>query len=238
VVVVGGGLLGVELASGLVGIGLRPVVVEASSRLWGGAFGELLSTWATQRLTAAGIGVRIGQRVTAVRPTAVEVAGVVEPAALVVAAIGVVPRAELAAAAGVDVDGGVPVGADGRAAEALWAAGDVARVEGTTGGHWHAARESGERAALSILGFAVPPPRAPWAFTEVLGTPVDVFGEADPDADEMWVAEDAVIARSEGGAVRQLIVIAGALAADTGRSLVEGNGSHNDIRAALAARHG
>jgi 3-phenylpropionate/trans-cinnamate dioxygenase ferredoxin reductase component len=238
VVVVGGGLLGVELASGLVPVGLRPLVVEASSQLWGGGFGELLSAWATERLMAAGIRVRLGQRVTAVRPAAVEVAGAVEPAALVVAAIGVVPRAELAAAAGLDVDGGVPVGADGRAAEALWAAGDVARVEGSTGGHWHAARESGERAALSILGLAVPPPRAPWAFTEVLGTPLDVLGEADPDADEMWVAEDAVIARTERGAVRQLIVIGGALPADAGRSLVDGGASHTDVRVALAATRG
>jgi 3-phenylpropionate/trans-cinnamate dioxygenase ferredoxin reductase subunit len=43
VVVVGGGLIGLEVASSLAALGLRPTVVELSDRLWSGSLGVELS---------------------------------------------------------------------------------------------------------------------------------------------------------------------------------------------------
>ena len=63
------------------------------------------------------------------------------------------------------------------------AAGDIARIDGRRIEHWHAAREGGERAALSMLGKPLPPPRAPWLFSEVAGELLDVVGWA-PTWDE------------------------------------------------------
>ena len=105
-----------------------------------------------------------------------------------IAGIGVVPRTELAEAAGLDVDDGILTDADHRTSHpSVWAAGDVARIEGRRIEHWHAAREGGERAGLSMLGKPLPPPRAPWVFSEVAGELLDVVGWA-PTWDETVIA--------------------------------------------------
>ena len=73
---------------------------------------------------------------------------------------------------------------------AIWAAGDVARTDGRPRiEHWHAAREAGERAALSMLGRPVPPPPAPWVFSEIGGTPLDLIGAAEGWEEEAWLDE-------------------------------------------------
>lgn len=222
VVVVGGGLIGVEVASALAALGLAPTVVELGTALWGGSMGQLLSVWAVGRLREAGVTVRLGAAVTALRDQAAWLGGERLPAAFVVAGIGVRPRDELAAGTGIAVARGVTVGEDQRTSHpAVWAAGDVTRVDGRATEHWHAAREAGERAALSMLGLPVPPPRAPWIFTEVAGVAVDVFGAADHGDEEHWVVEGGAIGRTREHRLVQLAVIGGAIPAETARRLVE-----------------
>ena len=62
--VIGGGFIGVEVASGLAALGLRPTILEMGDRLWAGALGDELDAWARERLAAAGIDVRLGATVT------------------------------------------------------------------------------------------------------------------------------------------------------------------------------
>jgi NADPH-dependent 2,4-dienoyl-CoA reductase/sulfur reductase-like enzyme len=221
-VVIGGGLIGVEVASGLAALGLRPTVIELSSRLWGGALGAELAAWAAGRLSDAGVDVRLGQAATGVERGSVSIGSSRLAASIVVAGIGVAPRTELAGGAGLEVDGGVLIDADGRTDHpAAWAAGDVARVRGRERvEHWHAAREGGERAARSMLGMAPEPARPSWVFTEVAGVPVDVIGETTGDEERWLDGARRVLAFLTGDRVTGLASIDGALGPEDARRLV------------------
>lgn len=221
-VVVGGGLIGVEVASALTALGLRPAVIGASPLLWGGALGVGTASWAAERLADAGVELHLDQRVTAVEARVVRASALSVPADVVVAGIGVVPRVALAAEAGLEVDGGVLVDDEGRTGHpAVWAAGDVARVRGRPRvEHWHAAREGGERVARSILGAELEPVPPAWVFTEVAGVSVDVIGES-VGLDERWLDDDhRVRAFLEDETVVGLASIGGAVAPEQARRWV------------------
>jgi len=154
---------------------------------------------------------------------------------LAVAGIGVIPRVELARRAGLEVDDGIVTDREQRTSHpAVWAAGDVARFGSRRVERWHAARESGERAALSMLGLPVPPPPAPWLFTEVAGIPLDVIGAAEEWDEERWVREASVLAYLQSGRIVQLAVIDSALDPGSARRLVEANASVRELHEALA----
>ncbi len=236
VVIVGGGLIGVEVASGLVALGLRPTVVELGRTAWGGNLGSALGDWAVERLRAVGVDVRLASAVTRLEADAAWVGDERLPAAFVVAGVGVRPRDELAAEAGLAVDDGVLVDSGHRTSHpAVWAAGDVARVEGHRVEHWHAAREGGERAALSMLGLELPPRPAPWLFTEVAGITLDVFGTADAWDEERWLGDRGALAYLRDGRVVQLAVIGGRVPAEEARRLVEAEASVEEVGARLGA---
>jgi 3-phenylpropionate/trans-cinnamate dioxygenase ferredoxin reductase subunit len=211
-VVIGGGFIGVEVGASLAARELGVTLLCGSDLLWGGAFGEGVSRWAAERLGAVGIEVRCGAMVFGPADL---------PAAdLVVAGVGVEPRVELAVPAGLAVDDGIL--ADERqatSAPSVLAAGDVARSHGRPRvEHWHAARESGERAALAILGQPVPPPPAPWIFSEFADAKLDVIGWG---SDGEWLAlTPSVHATVDEGIVSMVAILDGAVAVDPVRRLV------------------
>jgi 3-phenylpropionate/trans-cinnamate dioxygenase ferredoxin reductase component len=235
VTVIGGGLIGVEVASSLAALGLRPTLLVRGDRLWGGGLGAALSAWALERLAAVGVEVRLGTEVVEVlddRARTTDGGGAPNP---VLAGIGVEPRAGLAQAAGLTVDDGIVTDDEGRTAvEGIWAAGDVARSGPRPVEHWHHARESGERVARSILGLPAEPPRAPWTFSEVAGTPLDIVGDGAAADEEAWARPESVLVRSSAGRVAQVAIIAGAADVETARRLVERGASVRETTAALA----
>lgn len=221
VVIVGGGFIGLEVGSGMAVMGLRPTIVEMSA-LWGGLLGAELDAWARGRLADAGVEVRVGSAVSRLEPGAAWVGEERLPASFVVAGIGVRPRDGLAAAAGLDVNDGIAVDAGQRASHPrIWAAGDVARVEGRRVEHWHAAREQGERAALAMLGLPVPRERPPWVFSEVGGVSIDVLGLPDAWDEERWSADFSALAYLEAGELVGMAVIGGAVSTEGARAAVE-----------------
>jgi 3-phenylpropionate/trans-cinnamate dioxygenase ferredoxin reductase component len=224
VTVIGGGFIGVEVASGLATLGLLPTILEMGERLWAGSLGDELDGWARGRLDAAGITVRSGAAVTRLTQDAAWVGDERHDHAFSVAGIGVIPSAELAEAAGLGVGDGILADADHRTSHpSVWAAGDVARIDGRRIEHWHAAREGGERAALAMLGRPVPPPRAPWVFSEVAGDVLDVVGWA-PAWDEtitLGGGERFAVAYVVDERVTQLAIVNGAIAAEEARRFVE-----------------
>ncbi|HEX6474568.1 MAG TPA: FAD-dependent oxidoreductase [Candidatus Limnocylindria bacterium] len=233
-VVVGGGFIGVEVASSLAARGLGVTVVERTPALWAGSLGERLSAWAVERLAAADVTARLSTPVSSIGPEGVALEGEVLPADLVLAGVGVEPRVGLAQEAGLEVDDGVLVDAGQlTSARGIFAAGDMARPRnGVRVEHWHAARESGERAALAMLGLDVPAPRAPWIFSEVAGVTVDVVGVAT-DWDDALV-RGGVHAYLAGGRVVQVAVIDGAVEVEAARRLVEEEGTAQQLAALLA----
>ena len=235
VVVVGGGFIGLETASALAGLGLRPTVVEMAPLLWAGSLGASLAGWAAARLSAAGIGLRPGAAVTRVDEDGAWIGDELLPGAFVVAGIGVVPRVELAEIAGIEARDGITVDGEQRTSHpAVWAAGDVASVNGRRVEHWHAAREAGERAALSMLGLDVPDVPPAWVFAEVAGATLDVIGSVDGWEEERWIAADRLMVYLSGGRVVGVASIDGAVAAEVARRLVASGASAEDVAAAAS----
>ncbi len=233
--VVGGGFIGVEVAASLAARGVLVTLLERGEALWAGALGPEVSDWAVARLVAAGVTVRFGAEVTGLEDGAVLIAGELMAVDLVVAGVGVAPRVELAAGAGLLVDDGVVV--DSRQATsdpAVWAAGDVARpADARRVEHWHAARESGERAGRAMLGEPLPARRAPWIFSEFAGVTLDVVGGGL--AGDERIAMRGVQAWVRGGCVVQLAILDGAVSVEGARELVERGGAPTEL-ATLAPR--
>jgi len=234
VTVIGGGFIGVEVASALATLGLRPTVVEMADHLWGGSLGGALATWGVDRLRAAGIGVRLGSAVTRLDDDAAWIGEERLAHAFAVAGIGVRPRVGLAESAGLEHDDGIVTDAAQRTSRrGIWAAGDVARVDGHRVEHWHAAREAGERAALSMLGLPVPSLPVPWLFSEVAGVPIDVVGDAAHWDEEQWMREGSVLAYLDAGHLVQLAVIGSEVDPALARALVERRPTREEVRGAL-----
>lgn len=235
VAIVGGGLIGVEVASGLAAMALRPTILERTSALWGDALGDELATWATMHLAEAGVLIRTGASVAGIEPGAVMVGEERIEAAFTVVGIGVRPRTSLAAEAGLQVDDGILTDPEQRTSVPdVWAAGDVARTAGRRVEHWHAAREAGERAALSMLGRPVPPLPVPWAFTEVAGTPVDILGAASDWDEARWLGDGRVLAHRAGDRVVQLAIIGAALDPGRAREMVASGASVQSVEREVA----
>jgi NADPH-dependent 2,4-dienoyl-CoA reductase/sulfur reductase-like enzyme len=230
VTVIGGGFIGVEVASALAALGLRPTIVEMAADLWGGLLGTRLAGWGADRLADAGVTLRRGAAVTRLDEGSAWIGDERLPHAFAVAGIGVRPRVELAERAGLQTAGGIATDADQRTSHpSIWAAGDVARVDGRRVEHWHSAREAGERAALSMLGLPVSPQRAPWVFSEVGGVTLDIIGQADTWEEERWMRDASVLAYLDGDRVVQLAIIGSALDVDIARSLAERGASVHEL---------
>ena len=220
VAVVGGGFIGLEVASSLASLGLRPTVLELGDRLWSGSLGSELSDWATDALAGIGVEVRLGAGVTRLEPDAAWVGDERVEAAFVIAGIGVRPRLALAEAGGLETNDGIVTDASHRTSHrAIWAAGDVARRAGMRIEHWHAAREGGERAARAMLGLEVGPDPAPWVFSEVGGHALDVIGVVEPWTDERWVRE-GVLVYADGDRLIGVAIVDGAMPVEDAREAV------------------
>ena len=232
-VVIGGGFIGVEIASSMAARGVAVTVVEVAPALWAGSMGPELSGWAVERLGAAGVDVRLGATCESVVADAVRLSDATLAADLVVARVGVVPRVELAVAGGLEVDDGVLVDdAQRTSASGIFAAGDMARPrDGLRIEHWHSAREAGERAALGMLGQPIPARRAPWLFSEVGGVTLDVVGQA-PAWDEV-VDLPGGLAYVRDGRVLQLAILDSAVPVEEARALLEREPSLVEVRSVL-----
>ncbi|KRE06799.1 hypothetical protein ASE61_24280 [Bosea sp. Root670] len=140
VVVIGGGLLGLEAAYGLARIGGKVTLLHLADRLMERQLDREGASLLAAAMAARGIDIRLNctaeRFVGEGRVEAVELPdGSAIPADLVVVAIGVRPRVELAVAAGLDVNRGIDVD-DGLASSdpAIFAIGECAEHRGQTYG--------------------------------------------------------------------------------------------------------
>jgi 3-phenylpropionate/trans-cinnamate dioxygenase ferredoxin reductase subunit len=193
VVVIGGGLVGLEIAASARALGCAVAVLEAASR----PMSRVLPAWLADPLSALhrdrGVEIHTEVAVTSVerqsrrggyRVTASD--GRSWPAAVVVAAVGTVPDTTLAEAAGLLVGDGVVVDEYGRAsASGVFAAGDAANLPDTLHGgrhrgeHWNEATEQGAAAAKTIAGEPTAYPRLPWSWSDQHGVTIQVCGRPD-----------------------------------------------------------
>jgi apoptosis-inducing factor 3 len=157
VVVIGASFIGLEVAASLRARGADVTVVGPEAVPLARVLGEEVGAFVRRVHEAKGVAFRLGRMPA--RITASEVVlddGSVLRAALVVMGVGVKPRTELAASAGLRIDRGVVVDDDLRAAPGVWAAGDIARYpwdgELVRIEHWQVAVRQGQAVARSMLG--------------------------------------------------------------------------------------
>jgi ferredoxin-nitrate reductase len=158
--IVGGGLLGLELAAALIEMDVSVTVVELGGRLMERQLDPIASELLKEHLEDLGVTVRVRNSVTAMHraPGAVGVsialqsgsAGVFDA---VVIAIGTLPNIELLAAAGVECGKGVRVNDHLQTSDArIYAMGEVAEHRGQLHGVTAAAEEQAEVAARHMAG--------------------------------------------------------------------------------------
>ena len=188
-VVVGGGLIGVEVAEILLARGLTVTFVIRENWYFPLALDEREAAMVAEHLRAHGVDVRLGVNVvsvarapdgslSAVRLEAAprSAAGSGSPALaeapcdLLVCAIGVVPNTGFLADSGLRLSKGGAVEVDDAlraSAPDVWAAGDCANVTWADGSRrpeqlWYTARDQGRVAAASMLGDAATYHRGTW----------------------------------------------------------------------------
>ncbi|WP_433368017.1 NAD(P)/FAD-dependent oxidoreductase [Streptosporangium sp. CA-115845] len=190
--VVGGGFLGMEIASTARGLGLEVTVVDRDPPLVR-QFGSFLAEHMIRAALDEGVrivrspdGVELlgGDRITGVRTSG----GETLEADVVVSAVGDLPNVEWLAGSGLGDPAGLLVDDRCRVAPGIVAAGDVvARVSTRTGRprrtpHWGSAIDQARTAAQALLkGDDASPYRpAPYFWTEQWGFDIKICGEIQP----------------------------------------------------------
>lgn len=197
VLVVGGGLIGAEVASTALAAGAGVTLVDPMLPLRA-ELGTRLAGWLHGRHAAAGVDAREasvtafeadGDALAALLTTGEEVT-----ADAVVVGIGAVPEVAAAEASGVRVADGIVVDSAGRTSvPGVWAVGDCARTLDDTGvlgrrsEHWDAAMQSASVAAASVMGATPPAHRAPWFWSDRHGLHLQVAGTLPAEGAEMVV---------------------------------------------------
>lgn len=180
IVILGGGFIGLEIAATLATGGRRVTVIEAQDRLLARAVAPAVSAHVAERLAA--LGVRLLMRTTVARiegerghvSAVLTSAGERIPARMLIVGIGVVPNAELAAAAGIATANGISVDAQLRtSAPEILAIGDCASYR-----HWFTgadvrlesvqnATDHARLAARTITGHAGAYSAVPWFWSDI-----------------------------------------------------------------------
>lgn len=167
VVVVGGGLIGMSVTEALVGLGLEVTVVELKDRVLSLALDKTCSQIVENTLRENGVTVLTGQSVTGIakakdtgRVKAAILSNGQEVACdLVILAIGVVPRSDLAAGTGMATNRGIVVDRHMKTSlDNIYACGDVAEASDVLLGAnrvlpiWPSAYIGGRVAGLNMTG--------------------------------------------------------------------------------------
>lgn len=220
VAVLGGGFIGCEVAAAAIRRGKRVTLLEALPELLQRTLGPRIGGVIASIHRDAGVDVRTGQTVTGVAPRTgggvwLSTPDGSFPFDVLVIGIGTVPNAELAAAAGLPMGGGIAVDEYFAAAPGVYAAGDVAaqylprygqrvRVE-----HHDTAARHGRAAARSMLGKREPFSDVHWFWSDQYQHSIQSAGL--PDGSPGAVIRGSLDERSfsafslDGGRVRAVV---------------------------------
>jgi NADPH-dependent 2,4-dienoyl-CoA reductase/sulfur reductase-like enzyme len=161
--VVGGGLIGLEVAASAAELGIKTSVIEIAPRILARVCNAELSALIHERHHLHGVDIRVGTAVSALCELPdgrlaldVESGGTIA-ADLIVVGTGVAPNDRLAKEAGLDVQDGIVVDRRARTSDpAIFAAGDCTRFPGPHGPvrleNWRHAQEHGAIAGRNAAG--------------------------------------------------------------------------------------
>ncbi|WP_225219237.1 NAD(P)/FAD-dependent oxidoreductase [Arthrobacter gallicola] len=183
VAVIGGGFIGLEVATAARAAGKQVTIIEAAPRLVGRAVGETTSDFYLQAHRRRGTTVLLNAGIVRIagengRVTGVELAGgTTVPADVVVIGVGVLPRTELAERLGLEVSNGVVVDSRAVASDGVTvAAGDCANTPNPFTADYgngnlrlesvQNAVEQAKTAARSLLGLEADYRTVPWFWSD------------------------------------------------------------------------
>jgi 3-phenylpropionate/trans-cinnamate dioxygenase ferredoxin reductase subunit len=200
VVIIGGGVIGLEVAASSRGLGHDVTVIEVGPRILGRNVPEAVAEAIADEHRSHGVRILTSiapieytvedDHVTGVRLNSGETLA----ADIVVVGIGVSPRDSLASEAGLLVDDGILVDAQGQTSNPhVYAAGDAVRMrllpEQEHRGHrlecWKAAGEQGAVAAANMIGTASSYTSQPWNWSDQYDLSMQSTGHVGPNAEEL-----------------------------------------------------
>lgn len=194
--IVGGGLIGLELAASATCRGARVTVVEASPRLMSRGVPPEIAEVAAARHRAEGIDLLCGDTVARAEPkldalTVTLASGRELTVDLLVAAVGVDPATAVAEDAGLRIENGVAVDERLETSDArIYAAGDCCSFPLPIYGHrrvrlesWRNALEQGALVARKMLGASETVSTVPWFWSEQHDLVLQVAGLCDEGAE-------------------------------------------------------
>ena len=201
-VIIGGGFIGMEVASVLTQKGIQATLVIREDRVWSRVFTPPMSAFFEQYYTARGVRI-----VKETRVASLEGKGAVQAVLfgdgkkiscdVVVVGVGAVPVTEPVKQSGVTVENGIVVNEYLEAERAgIYAAGDVANYPDKILGkrrrveHWDNAVSQGQHWARVVLGEKEPFVHVPYFFSDVFDLSYELWG--DPEgANETVVRGDS-----------------------------------------------
>jgi NADPH-dependent 2,4-dienoyl-CoA reductase/sulfur reductase-like enzyme len=213
-VVVGGGITALEMVEGLRARHVHTHYFLRKERYWSNVLDEVESRLVERRLQEEGIELHYNTELAEIRGRGGRVTSVITadgreiPCGLVAIAIGVRPRLELAATAGLQAQRGIGVDEYLRTSVPdVWAAGDVAQAIDPASGKavmntlWGVAVAQGRVAGLNMTGVAQPyRPGVPINVTRLAGLTTTIIGTVGRGRDE----DVAGLNRGDSEAWRQL----------------------------------
>lgn len=230
VVLLGGGVIGLEAAAAAVALGCTVSVVEAAPRVMSRVLPQRLSELLQAEHRAHGVRVLTGRSPARIEGEGSQASAVVLadgerlPAGVVVAGIGATPETALAQAAGLAVDDGIVTDARCRTSDpCIFAAGDCARSQHPLLGRalrvesWQHAGQQGSAAALAMLDRGEDQRELPWMWSDQYDLNIQSTGVLD-DGDQLVLRDQWSSAASVFGFALRQGCLRGAVALSRGEA--------------------
>ncbi|WP_141056720.1 NAD(P)/FAD-dependent oxidoreductase [Tepidiphilus succinatimandens] len=195
IVILGGGLIGCEVASTVADMGLDVTIVESRSELLECALSAKVGAWLRGLLERKGVSVQLNTQLREIRGES-RVEKIITdkdeiPCDLVLVSIGSIPNDALARAAGLKCDNGILVDDCGRTSEPnIFSLGDVANWPLKSGGRrplgtYINTQQEAEAVAATLMGTPMPSPQVPKFWTDIAGQFIQVTGDINGEG-EYW----------------------------------------------------
>lgn len=216
--IIGAGFIGLEVAASLRERGLDVAVISPEEIPLARVIGQRLGRFVCDLHEAQGVVFHLGRSVTQIRADEIVLDDEeTVPAELVVIGIGVDPRTDLAADAGLEVDNGILV--DDRLQTSdphIWAAGDAARYPYPRRGrvrieHWVLAQRQGQTAARNIVGHNIAFTDPPFFWSQHYDVRINVTGYPDDWEEEVVLGklddQDVLVGYGKAGTIEAVASI-------------------------------
>lgn len=204
IVVIGGGFIGLELASSACKRGCHVTLIEAQPRILMRGVPEPIARIVHNAHVAAGVTMIIGTGISHLNKNAAHLSdGRVISADTIIAGIGAAPETKLASDAGLTIDNGIACNAQMQTSDPdIYAAGDCASFPHEhMGGKrirleaWRNAQEQAATATANMLGGGKSHTNVPWFWSDQYDLSLQIAGSADlgPNTITRVPAESALV---------------------------------------------